>query len=247
MDTNNSMILYTILTENSILKNENITLKKERDELYLQHSNNYILLKQKEDEINILKLQNTNLLIEIDFLKKENIELQNKIVKLEEIIFQQNIRIDILEKENAEIKKENAEIKKENAEIKKELKYFKDNHYINKLIFSIQDLNHIYEFEKNIKKTNFTRLRLQRNDNCHYIFDDEEDFIQFKKKQIIIEKLIYIDCDIKKQIEKRYGNGIIEKIIQYMQPILENESKTILTNCEYSDEDIDNFVSYFWE
>ena len=49
MDTNNSMILYTILTENSILENENITLKKERDELYLQHSNNYILLKQKED------------------------------------------------------------------------------------------------------------------------------------------------------------------------------------------------------
>jgi septal ring factor EnvC (AmiA/AmiB activator) len=199
-----------------------------------------------------LKEQNNNLLIEIQTLRAENNELKC-------IIEEQKIRIDNLEKELTETKKELTETKKELTETKKELTETKkelmdvkmkievkeENEYLHKMILAIQDINRIYELENNIKGgKKLLKLRKYRNKECHYIDENDEPYIQNRK----IQYLLYILSNIKESIKVRFenicDNGIIKRIINYIEPfILENIDEFRFNNEEIGDDEI----TYFWE
>jgi hypothetical protein len=122
-----------------------------------------------------------------------------------------------------------------------------DKEIINKYIIVIQYLNSIYKLEKNIKNTRIAYLRDERNYSCHYVLDDDDNFIKLKKNEYILEKLTTIDESIKNKIEKKYGKDIIQKIISVVKPLVEIDKQVIVDNTGFTQEQIDDEISFFWD
>lgn len=217
----------------SELSNKITQLEKERDNLYTQNSHNYIIIKQKDDELILLRENNRNLLIEIEELQSQNGELK-------QIIMEQKNRIEHLEKELSETKKEL-------SEIKDSIKIKEDKEEINKIILAIQDMNRIYELEKNINGgKNLSRLRNQRNKDCHYIDEYRDNkLLQIKKTEYVLYKISSISESIRIQFEKRYGNNMIQTIINYIQPLIYEMNNMYQSNILLDFEDYE--ITDFWE
>jgi hypothetical protein len=150
---------------------------------------------------------NTNILeknLEIEMLRKENTELREKIKILEDKIDEQNQEITKLKKEN-----EN----RNNKEILKQIR------------LAIQDLNSIEQLEKNLSQpynNALTLLRNNRNNDSHFIIKpmnniqgDRQEVIEYKK-YLILQKLKNLSQEIITRIETTYGNGLIKELITYL-------------------------------
>jgi chromosome segregation ATPase len=223
--------LMNYVQQISILMNKISVLEKELDERYTETKNQFITIKQKDEEITLLKQQNVDLISEIKLLKNERDELKLKIEKLEITINQQNTSIN---EQNKCIEK-----------LQKCIDNLQDKEIINKYIIVIQYLNSIYKLEKNIKNTRIAYLRDDRNYDCHYILDTDKDYIKLKKTEYILDKLSTIDEHIKYKIEKKYGKDIIQNIISVVKPFVETD-KTV-NNTGFTQERIDDEITFFWE
>jgi hypothetical protein len=165
-----------------------------------------------------------------EFLKKDN-----------EMLKKDN---EMLKKDNEMLKKDNEMLKKDNISLHQKLKNLTDKDIILKTIFTIQDLNERYQLEKHLKNNKINLLRKQRNNTCHYLCDTDDDFIQFKKNELIIQNLSSLDNDIVMKIENRYGVNVINNILQFMEPIISVETQNINN---LSQEEIDDKILEFWE
>ena len=213
------------------LKNENAELKNKLHMLDNQISDHFLQNVSNNITIEILQTQIVN-------LEKENKFLNERILQLEKS--NQELKRDNI-KQNERISKQNERISKQNERIDELI----NKQHIQKIIMAVQDLNAMFELEKHINDTKLSRLRNFRNNICHY-FDDLNDteFLKFKKMENVINQLCDIDPNIKYKIEQSYGVNVVQKIIDYMKPVLDNYVCTI----DKIDEDDLNFIlNQFWE
>jgi len=213
------------------LKNENAELKNKLHMLDNQISDHFLQNVSNNITIEILQTQIVN-------LEKENKFLNERILQLEKS--NQELKRDNI-KQNERISKQNERISKQNERIDELI----NKQHIQKIIMAVQDLNAMFELEKHINDTKLFRLRNFRNNICHY-FDDLNDteFLKFKKMENVINQLCDIDPNIKYKIEQSYGVNVVQKIIDYMKPVLDNYVCTI----DKIDEDDLNFIlNQFWE
>ena len=182
-------------------------------------------LKESNDELNlkIIKLEHENLelKIKINKLEKDNIQLKNNNIQL-------NAKIDKLEKDIIELKTENTQLKQ------KEI--------TNKIVRCIQDLNRYEQLEKKLKQpfnVNIKKLRNFRNEESHFIYDDDSfDTINSKKIYLLEYLKTKIDVKILDKIEKVVSKNFIQVIIDY----LENNS----IQKEISEDDLSD-IEIWWE
>jgi len=182
-------------------------------------------LKESNDELNlkIIKLEHENLelKIKINKLEKDNIQLKNNNIQL-------NAKIDKLEKDIIELKTENTQLKQ------KEI--------TNKIVRCIQDLNRYEQLEKKLKQpfnVNIKKLRNFRNEESHFIYDDDSfDTINSKKIYLLEYLKTKIDVKILDKIEKVVSKHFIQVIIDY----LENNS----IQKEISEDDLSD-IEIWWE
>jgi hypothetical protein len=241
-----------LLIENNQLK-ERICILEKKEITTVQFYTDII---NKNVEINNLKELNDELNFKIIKLEQENLELKVKIIKLEKDntqLKQDNIQFKIqineLKEENKEIKQENIlqtiqinELKEENKELKNKITNLENKEIINKIIYSIQDLN---SFDKLETILNFpfnkyiNKLRMSRNDFCHYIFENDSNDLINKKKECILFQLSNLSDIVKIKLNKKFGNNFIDEIIKYL-------SNLQISYGYLSDEDI-NDAEEWWE
>jgi len=196
MDNNNlsqRLYFYVNKYEFDELINQRNSLFKENEEL----RNKLLLLTNESIETNIRIKQKD---IEIDELRKENILLKEKIFILEN---------DKLTMQN--------EIK----ELKHEIKELKNKNEYNKFKICIQDINSLFELEKNISfsqktKDNLKKLRKQRVEISHYIFDDDENNIKLCKINVAYYKIKNINNECKLLFENKFGTDFLLNLIQFL-------------------------------
>jgi hypothetical protein len=180
--------------------------------------------------------------VEINNLKESNDELNLKIIKLEQENLELKIKINKLEKDNIELKKDNIELKKDNIELKQDIKELKQKELTNKIVRCIQDLNRCDQLEKKLKypfNVNIKKLRNFRNEESHFMYEDDSiDTINSKKIYLLEYLKNKIDIKILDKIEKVVSKNFIQIIIDY----LENNS----IQKEISEDDL-NDIEIWWE
>jgi hypothetical protein len=224
--------------ENAELKNKLHMLDNQISDHFLQNVSNNITIEILQTQIVNLEKENKFLNERILQLEKSNQELKRDNIEHKNTISKQNERIS---KQNERISKQNELISTQNERIDELI----NKQHIQKIIMAVQDLNAMFELEKHINDTKLFRLRNFRNNICHY-FDDVNDteFLKFKKMENVINQLCDIDPNIKYKIEQSYGVNVVQKIIDYMKPVLDNYVCTI----DKIDEDDLNFIlNQFWE
>jgi predicted RNase H-like nuclease (RuvC/YqgF family) len=236
----NNNLTPILLNSISQLQNTITQLQKEQNELLIENQKNYTIIKQKEEELLILRENNTKLLEEIDILKKENYILKSKIAELEKQIKEQNTTIAQQNKSINDLEEKVKDLQNKN-----------DKENYKKFLVAIQDLNSIYQFEQNkdiFGKNNIKNLRNFRNGSCHFINDDDDDYIVFKKKEYIIQKLSTIDNETKLELDELCKTTDFTKnIIKYVQPILHQNKNTVQNINNITQKDIDKIFAFFWE
>jgi len=210
-------------------------------------------LKESNDELNlkIIKLEHENLELKIKInkleqdniqLKNNNIQLNAKIDKLEKDNVQLNTKINELEKDNVQLKTENAQLKQDIIELKTENTQLKQKEITNKIVRCIQDLNRYEQLEKKLKQpfnVNIKKLRNFRNEESHFIYDDDSfDTINSKKIYLLEYLKTKMDIKILDKIEKVVSKHFIQVIIDY----LENNS----IQKEISEDDLSD-IEIWWE
>jgi hypothetical protein len=144
--------------------------------------------------------------IEIEILRKENIELREKIKELEKKIDDQNDKID---EQNDKIK-----------QLSDTVMSLIDKELFRKYIVAIQDINSYdrlqneqWQYNKNMKKIHNYRLT-----ECHLFLTDYDslDLIEYKKLTILFN-LLKIEPKIIKMIETKFGTGLINAMITHIQ------------------------------
>ena len=206
------------------LNNYNI-YNKNINNLFDNIENRVQLLEKSLNELDKIKH------IEFNYYKilAINETLLNENEELKQIIEKQNIKITNLENENKELK---------NEIIKLENKFNKS-----KYIMALQDLNSYDKLESKLKYPScnyLKKLRLSRNNNCHYMYDNDSDDVIHKKKYYLLHQLNNIPKDIKDNINNIYGKcNLIENIIIYLE-------ETTNVNSEVSDEDL-SFIEAWWD
>ena len=220
-----------LLIENNQLK-ERICILEKKEITTIQFYTDII---NKNVEINNLKESNDELNLKIIKLEHENLELKIKINKLEQDNIklknndiQLNAKIDKLEKDIIELKTENTQLKQ------KEI--------TNKIVRCIQDLNRYEQLEKKLKQpfnVNIKKLRNFRNEESHFIYDDDSfDTINSKKIYLLEYLKTKMDVKILDKIEKVVSKNFIQVIIDY----LENNS----IQKEISEDDLSD-IEIWWE
>jgi hypothetical protein len=129
--------------------------------------------------------------IDIKLLKEENIKLKNIINELENKIKEQDIKINKLV----------------------------NNNYIKKLLYAFQDLNSKESLEKIFKISNsklIRHLRNNRNEFCHYIYNDDNNNDVLYKEKILYEKLIDLDNDQRLLLDKKISKELVDEIIIFL-------------------------------
>lgn len=178
--------------------------------------------------INIQDSKITCLEYKIDDLKKENQELK---IENQEL----NKKIIILEKDNIEFKNKIIflENKINNLEFDK---------IITKIITAIQDINSKNNLEKLILTKSLFKLRKLRNNNNHYIDEDNNDYEIDCRKLYLLIKLKELSQDQINIINNRIckNEDLIGEIIKYLD---NNINKDIHINDDEL-EDIENWWNY---
>jgi chromosome segregation ATPase len=241
-----------LLIENNQLK-ERICILEKKEITTIQFYTDII---NKNVEINNLKESNDELNLKIMKLEQENLELKIKINKLEQDNIklknndiQLNTKIDKLEKDNVQLKTENAQLKQDIIklnikidELEKNNAQLKQKEITNKIVRCIQDLNRYEQLEKKLKQpfnVNIKKLRNFRNEESHFIYEDDSfDTINSKKIYLLEYLKTKMDVKILDKIEKVVSKHFIQVIIDY----LENNS----IQKEISEDDL-NDIEIWWE
>jgi len=221
------------------LLNQNFELKNKLgifDNNNIQEPLTYELVTIESLQVEIVNLEEEN-----KILNERILQLEKTNVELNQTISEQNTRICKLETENVQLK---AEI----VEIKKILCVLTEKEHMQKVIMVVQDLNAIFMLEKHIKDTKLYILRDDRNVFCHYIDDkNDSDFIKMKKYEYIIDQLSTINATIKRKIESQYGRNIVQKIIEYVKPLLDILAIDVKKDDDITEEELNDKLTIFWE
>ncbi len=163
--TVNMTYCFVSADEYRILKEENLRLHREREELW----------NLREQNLQDLNIKNKT----IDELKKENDSLREE--------------IELLKNRNKILEEENTRYKLKMNSHDSELKQLKYDMYIakmsNKILILMQTINSTYKLEKGAPKhlkAKLENMRKYRNVVCHYIDDeDSNELKQYKTNKII--------------------------------------------------------------
>ena len=219
-----SMLLgQSLVLVNSIeyenLKKENHYLKGRVSEL--EHNGDMFRQKIETDKQTIeeLKKENDNLKRKIELLEKE---LEEHRIKLAE----QNTRIMSLENENH---------------------IRKNKEFVKKLVIGLQDLNSYYRLENELRqpyKTNLTKMRENRNDDCHILGirfsgvrattepvltgeasgrDPNESRVSEVQKawRYLISKS---SPEVRTMLDSKCGKGTVDEVVTYLVSICQDSS-----------------------
>jgi uncharacterized protein YoxC len=149
-------------------------------------------------------------------------EIETKLTYLEYENENKSHKIKTLELDNENKTYKIKELETEIKELKTSIVKINNRETMTKIINSIQDLNSTDKLEKtlNIPYKQFIRkIRGYRNSQCHYILEDDSNELKNKKKQCILQNLTSIPKDIKTLFEQRFGYGLIDEIVVYLQTI----------------------------
>jgi chromosome segregation ATPase len=233
MDNIVTRVSFVSEVEYNKVFNENVQLKLKIIELY------------KNEEL--LKETINNNKLNIEELVAENIMLKNKINELE------NKLIYILE-ENKQIKEENKQIKEENkilnykintlekevSKLNNTIDKINDKAYISKVIYALQDLNTIELLEKFLKipfNKLMCKMRNNRNDECHYILNEDDYDIILCKEKALYDILKSLDDSKRQLLNKKVNSSLlVDEIITF----LKSKSYTSI-----NEEDYEYYISWF--
>lgn len=179
-----------------------------------------LLNKTKHIDYNYYKIVviNETLLNENEELKNEIKELKIEIIKLK--IENKELR-NIIETQNIKINK----LESENKELRNKINILENKNLINKIFEAIQDINSINNLEINMETPiNYylKRLRNNRNNNCHYIKNNDNDNIKNMKIKKLLSYLLNLSVESKEYINclcEDEENIFIDKIIEYLQKL----------------------------
>lgn len=159
-------------------------------------------------------------LSEYNRLKQENTELHNRINQLTHessmlnvCILEKNLEIDMLRKENQELREkikilenkiENQQ--KEIDDLKKENDDRKNNELFKKIMIGIQDLNALELLEKSISNDELRNLRNDRVGDCHYINSNYSQQEKDIRINILIDRIKKIPQVVSNKFEDLYPN-----------------------------------------
>lgn len=175
-----------INNKNTELSNKVILLEGNADQLRET-------IRKNEEEIKILTSANNEYIKRIDLLEKENKELKEKIQILEDNDVEQKNDIQNLKNDIHYLKNENLKLK--------------NMKHIELLGFLMQDLNEKYKLQKNMNrkfKRKLHNMRNNRNNNAHYIFDEDSENLKNFKAELICNHLNKLDPKIIGESEKYY-------------------------------------------
>jgi len=230
---------YIVIEENEYtrLVNENNEMKIKISTLYETIIQTEEIKKQHEQTIDELRKENNELKLKIKELidRLDILEKENKEIKEENRIIKEENRI--IKEENRIIKEENKIIKEDNKEIHKQLTKIMNKTIFNKYTKAIQDVNRLEQFEKHLNNPKYMiQLREDRVDECHYINDNDTSDEQKKKMNILYEKINNMSNEVKKMFNRRYPNLInnISSMIPYDNTIImtQNEKDDINEWCD---------------
>jgi len=223
--------------------NENNELKTKITELY----NNYLINEIEIDYNFIFETINNNKL-SIEELITENTILKNKIQKimidnkqlkedneqLKENNKKLNDRIDNLEIENKQLKEDNKKLNEDNKKLNDRIDCLENKNYIKKIIIACQDLNNKESLEKIFDipyNQLMTKLRKNRNFDCHFIFNDDDSDIILCKKKVLYDILINLNDSQKQLLNKKMNLKLVDGIINF----LSNQQYDNINNDDYQD------------
>ena len=210
---NNKLSIEELITENTILKNkiqeimiDNKQLKEDNEQL---KENN----KKLNDRIDNLEIENKQLKEENKQLKEENKQLKE---------------------ENKQLKEEIKELKEENKKLNNRIDCLENKNYIKKIIIACQDLNNKESLEKIFDipyNQLMTKLRKNRNFDCHFIFNDDDSDIILCKKKVLYDILINLNDSQKQLLNKKMNLKLVDGIINF----LSNQQYDNINNDDYQD------------
>jgi hypothetical protein len=173
-------------------------------QLTLENKILYFRIKKLEtmldEQIEINKSQQ----IEIVSLKQENNALKLDNQKL-------NDKVDKL---NDTVSKLNGKLYHLNNTVSKLV----EKEEYNNLTIAIQDINHMYLLEQTLKNSSFSNLRKNRNDEFHYILENEPQELKDAKITVLYEKLNNLKDNIRKKMNRQYPN-VIRDVLSQIKPI----------------------------
>ena len=95
-----------------------------------------------------------------------------------------------------------------------------NKNYINKVIFACQDLNSSESLEK-IFKIPFNKLmntlRVNRNEDCHYIFNNDSINIILCKEKALYDVLKNLDDAKRQLLNKKISASLVDEIINFLE------------------------------
>lgn len=152
-------------------------------------------------------------------LKQENINLKLQILtmtgnsdRLNETIKINNIELEELRSENKKLRDEISRLTSDVDMLKSKIKRLEDKELTSKLKLVIQDLNSLYGLQNknSIYSKIISKIRVSRNNDCHYInIDDDIDLVSCKE-QLILQYLENFPIEIVNSFEKKNkANGLI--------------------------------------
>ena len=229
-------------------------LSKEYIKLVQQYNKLVILLNNSEHKNNLLfeeiqKYQQNekNFNKKIDDLIVENKRLKDEINILNDKINGQNDTINILnDKINGQndtinilsdkiINQDNIikELSISNKNILDKLNKSEVKRLFNKYTIAIQDINRLYQLEKQIPI--LSKLRKTRIDECHYIDDTDISSLVDDKKTILLDKIKNIPSEIETLFDLKYPL------------LLSNIQNYIIQNPTFPNQQIEDEINEWWE
>jgi hypothetical protein len=171
---NNNLNLQILKLSNGerILKEIIETRDQTIEELRKENAELQIRLKNLEIELNIVKINNCN-------LNDKNIELENKITKLMTNFNNTQMSVDKL-------------IAKQQYD---------------KYVIAIQDVNSLIRMETQVDATTrheLQNLRKNRNEDCHYMIKNDDANINDGKRVILYDRLMNMPPLVKKMFDKNH-------------------------------------------
>jgi hypothetical protein len=207
-----------------------IVPKAQYDQLLLQREILLIEKAEHEDKIREANLQILKHIatvqqkdLEIAELKRINEDLTRKVAALE-------TKIGQLEGTISRVSAENLQILSENQHIRRQMDTLMAEREFSKYLVVLQDINRSDELEKNIPAIgkSLRKLRCQRVEQCHPIFEDDDspECIQYKKF-LAHKHLQTMSPDCRKMFEKQF-KGVVDAVVAYLAPI--SEPSTMLAD-----------------
>lgn len=175
------------------------------------------------DEKKTLIEENQRLKSEIMMLKGNNDRLQQENDHQRTVI--------------TELREENERLKKEIQELNRRIDRLEDDKLLDKLVYGLQSLNSSDKLENEFKY--LRKLRRDRNNDAHYILDNDSEQVRKYKKRLLYNHLKIAENNtyLSAKLKKKYSPKIFDDILKYLLNVKLDE---------LSEEDRDDADS-FWE